>query len=101
MKTLSIPSSTPLDVPIQTLLASPPVSPTIIDNSAATVNRLAFLLPDTLMFMYNQHSKNFPLAAEWRMDGAGPEQSRKPHWAVIAIIQPLADLHQNKNDLGS
>lgn len=32
--------------------------------------------------------------------GLGPDWRRKPRQEVIAVIQPLADLHQNENDLG-
>ena len=69
--------------------------------NAAAVNRLSHLLPDIFMPIYNQHSRNFPLAPVQSMNGTEPGQSRKPCQEVAAVTQQLADFHQNKSDLVS
>ena len=50
---------------------------------------------------YSQHSRKFPLAAVQRMDGNRARLEQEPRREVIAIIQPLAGLHENGNNLGS
>lgn len=53
------------------------------------------------MPIYNQRSRNFPLAPVQSMDGMGPAQSRKPRQEVATVIQLLEDFHQNKSNLVS
>lgn len=60
--------------------------------NAATTNRSSHLLPDIFMLVYNQHSRNFPLAAVQSVDGVGPGQSRKPHQEVAAVSSALGRL---------